>query len=323
MSDPIRPNYVHFPGNVIAKPPCRMLNANMYGFFVKGDLALIQAYIDQTLNTVATSDMRFKALSAYTLLTFTDIENIASKVPPYQQQGWMQETDVIIWLPVAKMVKKLGKEKVEHIYWYPAFICVNNIYALINGRETWGYNKYLCQYVMPNIGEQANYFSLSVDAFEPFSLETKMAEHMLLEVKKVAEGSENPIVEFVDLVKEVFALLKSEHDFFDLDFNALKQLLDGFVHPQMDQILFKQFPDGLGEKAVYQAVMHSPSMIKKVHKAAILTHEYQVTFHQLDTFPLEQMFGLKVGTQDAILPFSVLMDFDQEPAFEVATNPAC
>ncbi|MBE0362348.1 hypothetical protein PULV_a2963 [Pseudoalteromonas ulvae UL12] len=323
MSESTRPPYVHFPGSVIAQPPCRMLNANMYGFFVKGELARIQAYLDMTLNTTATDAMRFKALSAYTLLTFTDIENIAAKNPPYRDQGWMQETDIIIWLPVAKMVNKRGKEKVDHIYWYPAFICVNNIYALINGRETWGYNKYLCQYQMPNIGDPANYFSLSVDAFQPFTLETKMAEHHLLEVKKIAEGSENLIVEFVDLVKEVIELLKSEHDFFDLDWNALKQLLDGFINPQMDQILFKQFPDGEAKQAVYQAVMHSPSIIKKVHKAAILTHEYQVTLHQVDTFPLDQMFGLTLGQQDAILPFTVLMDFDQEPAFEIATNPAC
>ncbi|OUL59642.1 acetoacetate decarboxylase [Pseudoalteromonas ulvae] len=323
MSESTRPPYVHFPGSVIAQLPCRMLNANMYGFFVKGELARIQAYLDMTLNTTATDAMRFKALSEYTLLTFTDIENIAAKNPPYRDQGWMQETDIIIWLPVAKMVNKRGKEKVDHIYWYPAFICVNNIYALINGRETWGYNKYLCQYQMPNIGDPANYFSLSVDAFQPFTLETKMAEHHLLEVKKIAEGSENLIVEFVDLVKEVIELLKSEHDFFDLDWNALKQLLDGFINPQMDQILFKQFPDGEAKQAVYQAVMHSPSIIKKVHKAAILTHEYQVTLHQVDTFPLDQMFGLTLGQQDAILPFTVLMDFDQEPAFEIATNPAC
>ena len=72
MSESTRPPYVHFPGSVIAQPPCRMLNANMYGFFVKGELARIQAYLDMTLNTTATDAMRFKALSAYTLLTFTD-----------------------------------------------------------------------------------------------------------------------------------------------------------------------------------------------------------------------------------------------------------
>jgi hypothetical protein len=151
-----RPLFSRFPGNVIAKPPCRMTNANMYGFFVKGDTSTIQAYLDETLNSVSDgadndgqdSSANYECLSPYVLLTFTDIQNIASLAPGFAEQGSMQETDIIIWLPVAKMLKG----KVDHVYWYPAFICVNNIYALINGINTWGYNKYLCEYTMPDLG---------------------------------------------------------------------------------------------------------------------------------------------------------------------------
>jgi len=314
------PNFVQFPGNVIAQPPCRMLNANQYGFFVKGCISKIQAYIDKTLNVVKSDEFRFKALSAYTLLTFTDIENIASKVPEFRQQGWMQETDIIFWLPIAKMVTKRGKEKVDHIYWYPAFITVNNIYALINGRETWGYNKYLCDYKMPEQGELPNYFELSIDAFQPFSPSTKMAKHKLLEVNLVEQGGEHPVADFVELVKEAFEILKSDTDFFDLDLNAIKQLLDGFVNPQMDQILFKQLPNGDGTKAVYQGVVHSPSIIEKVHSAKIYKHEFDVTVYQLDTFPLAEMFGIEPGVHRALLPFNVVMDFDQEKAFEIIST---
>jgi hypothetical protein len=52
--------------------------------------------------------------------------------PGFAEQGFMQETDIIIWLSVAKMLK----DKVDHVYWYPAFICVNNIHAQINGINT-------------------------------------------------------------------------------------------------------------------------------------------------------------------------------------------
>ena len=320
MSETNLPPFVQFPGNVIAQPPCRMLNANMYGFFVKGDIDKITNYIDKTLNTVKMKNMRFKPLSAYTLLTFTDIQNIASKVPEFRQQGWMQETDIIIWLPVAKMVKHDDDEKVDHIYWYPAFIAVNNIYALINGRETWGYNKYLCDYQMPNIGEAPNYFSISLDAFQPFSPDTQMAPHKLLEVNLVEQNDEHSVSDFIELVKEAFEILKSDTDFFDLDINAIKQLMRGFIKPQMDQILFKQLPNGDGTKAVYQGVVHSPSIIKEVHKAHIYKHEFEVTVHQLATFPLNDMFGIAPGKHQALLPFNVLMDFDQEPAFEIAQN---
>jgi hypothetical protein len=317
-----RPLFSRFPGNVIAKPPCRMTNANMYGFFVKGDTSTIQTYLDETLNSVSDgadndgqdSSANYKCLSPYVLLTFTDIQNIASLAPGFAEQGSMQETDIIIWLPVAKMLKG----KVDHVYWYPAFICVNNIYALINGINTWGYNKYLCEYTMPDLGAEPDKFSITVDAFQPFTPETKMADHLLMEVKKVSDGPSNKVTGFVELVKEAFTLLSSEKSFFNMDIHALKQLLDGFKDPQMDQILFKQFPDGEGVNAVYQGVMHSPSIIKKVHSAQIYGHKYDVTLHQVDTFRLDKAFGIPLGTQRALLPFNVVMDFDQEAAFALA-----
>jgi len=135
--------YQHFLSNPIAKPPCRMTNAKMYGFFAQIDEVKVQRLIDNTLNVAATPYTRFEGIGEYALITFTDIEKIASLTPPYDQHGWMQETDIIIWLPVAKMVEQGGDESITHLYLYPAFICVNNIYALINGRETWGYNKYM------------------------------------------------------------------------------------------------------------------------------------------------------------------------------------
>lgn len=313
MSHSNFPLFKRFPGNVVAKPPCKMINANMYGFFVKGDSKTIQAYLDNTLNCIADNEMHFEPLSPYVLLTFTDIQNISSLAAEFSNQGWMQETDIIVWLPVAKM----EDGKVNHIYWYPAFICVNNIYALINGINTWGYNKYMCTYEMPEIGGKADYFSMSVDAFQPFTPSTEMANHLLLEVKRNREGEESEFAEFIELIQEAFDLLKSNRNFFNFDTDLLKQLLKGFVNPQMDQILFKQFPDGEGERAVYQGVVHSPSVIKKVHHAKIYKHEYDVILHQVDTFRLDQAFGLKLGKQEAILPFNVLMDFDQQAAYEL------
>ncbi|MFT4940258.1 MAG: hypothetical protein ACI88A_003310 [Paraglaciecola sp.] len=316
MPNTQRPLFSRFPGNVVAKPPCRMLNANMCGFFVKGETELIQQYLDSTLNSVPSENVRYECLSPYTLLTFTDIEKISSLATGFADQGWMQETDIIIWLPVAKKVNN----KIDHIYWYPAFICVNNIYALINGINTWGYNKYLCDYVMPERGAEPDFLSISVDAFQPFSGQTEMVKHLLMEVKQVSKGDESELTEFVDLVKQAFDLLSAEKSFFNFDYNVLKQMMQGFTHPQMDQILFKQFPDGEGENAVYQAVMHSPSIIKKVHSAKLYTHQYDVTLHQVDTFRLDQAFGIKLGTQRALLPFSVLMDFDQQAAFPLAES---
>lgn len=306
--------YQHFLGNPIAKPPCRMINALMYGFFVKGDANRLQSYLDSTLNSVEHEQYQFSVIGDSVMLTFTDIENIASKTPPFANYGWMQETDIIIWVPVAKLDKT--KRILIHLYWYPAFISVNNINALINGRETWGYNKYLCQYEMPKLKSTLLNFSLSLETFQPYSPNTKMAWHKLLEIKELKdEGSW--LTELADFGEHVFDMLSDAQRAGDMSWALIKQILTGFVHPQMDQILFKQFPDGSADYAVYQAVMHSPSDITKIHKIGLIKRDFELTVNQLDAFPLESMFGIKVGTQKLETCFYVLMDFEQQPATEI------
>ena len=310
------PIYSHFLSNPVAKPPCRMTNANMYGFFAKIDPSKVQHYIDSTLNLVATEQLYFKGIGEYALLTFTDIEKIASLTAPFSEQGWMQETDIIIWLPIAQVEKQDNDEDITHLYWYPAFICVNNIYALINGRETWGYNKYLCDYQMPNSVDQLTDFSVSLDCFKHFSPSSKLQPQLLFTVTKNTATQTGGILSALeDFGEQVANLFAGDH--LGIDLSLLKQLLAGFVNPQMDQLLFKQFPDGQGDKAVYQAVLHSPSQIKEIHQFKLLSGEYQLHLQQLDSFPLAQMFGLQLGAQVVHLPFYIKMDFDQLQATQV------
>lgn len=304
--------YQHFLSNPIAKPPCRMNNANMYGFFAEIELATSQRYIDSTLNVGVKGNIRFKILGEFALITFTDIEKIASMTPPFDQHGWMQETDIIIWLPVAKV----ENEDISYLYWYPAFICVNNIYALINGRETWGYNKYLCDYIMPHCVSELSNFSLSLECFDHFSPESKLQMHELFTITINSKGHDNDFFSVLDDFGEQVANLFSRKHL-GIDLSLLKQLLSGFVNPQMDQILFKQFPDGCGDSAVYQSVMHSPSTIKKIHHFKFLKPEFTLHLNKLDSFPLADMFGLKLGSQALHLPFYVQMDFDQLVASQI------
>ena len=59
-------NYSHFLSNPVAKPPCRMINAQMYGFFVSGCEQKMQKYVDATLNLLATESTSFNVLGCIT-----------------------------------------------------------------------------------------------------------------------------------------------------------------------------------------------------------------------------------------------------------------
>ncbi|MEC8207689.1 MAG: acetoacetate decarboxylase, partial [Pseudomonadota bacterium] len=171
-------------------------------------------------------------------------------------------------------------------------------------------------YQMPSALDDAGRFAISLECFDVFKPDSKLAMHELLTIEQTdASISEN-------LLDNVSRFSKRVADLFDsqvkgIDLALLKQLLEGFIHPQMDQILFKQFPDGEGDKAVYQSVVHSPSVIKKVHQLTLLHNDFKLNVKSLASFPLNDMFGIALGKQSVHLPFYVNMDFDQLGATQV------
>jgi hypothetical protein len=305
------PPYAQFPSSIIAQPPCEMHNANMFGFFLAGDLGRIQQYLDQTVGVVP--GYEFKAISRYCMLTFTDIEQIRSTTAPWSTQGYFQETDVIVWIPVARMING----RIDHIYWYPGFICVNNPLALINGRETWGFNKYLCECTMPGIGGEPDFFNTVVSAFKRYSPDTPLAPCELFRVELVKKGREDLLTDVLDLARQGAELLHGTGDGFAIDIDLVRQMVSGLLHPQVDQLLFKQLPSGDATGALYQDVLHSPSVVRKVHNVRLFFHEFQFTLQQVDMFPLDAMFGIALGSQTPVLPFNVLFDFGQEAALAI------
>ncbi|MGB2076565.1 MAG: hypothetical protein ACPHWY_06280 [Pseudoalteromonas tetraodonis] len=66
--------YQHFLSDPIAKPPCRMHIATMYGFFAEIELAKSQRYIDSTLNVGVKGNIRFKILGEFALPFYVQMD---------------------------------------------------------------------------------------------------------------------------------------------------------------------------------------------------------------------------------------------------------
>ena len=310
------PPYINYPGNMIIHPPCNMDNADMYGFFVKGKLDLLQASVDQCLNAPANDKMYFKVLSPHIMLTFTQVGKVAPVNPPGKDHGWFSEGDVIPWIMVGSMVEKDGEQKIDHIFWYPRFTWVDDGMAMITGREVLGYPKYLGEFVMPTKpGDPATHFSCTVKAFQPYNVDTEMANHPLLEINQTKVGPVKRLKTILDLIE----LAADTEDLLDLDAAALEQILALLKEPGVDQLFLKQFPSCKGDKAVYQAVVHSPASIKKINSVELLGGKYTLTVQQVDSFPLVEVLGLELGDQKTLLPFHVNFDFVIEDA-EVLVN---
>ncbi len=309
-----QPPYLYPAGSVMMHSPLMLQDSDMYGYFVLGQLENLQKSVDSTLNFASAGKLKFQVLSPYVLLTFTRVQHAYSQYPVDENKGWIQETDIITWIMVGQMD---AANKLERVFFYPFHIWVNDTMALINGRELFGYPKYDCQYTMPEPGGDPLNCTLNVKAFEPFSSSTEIAWMPLLEVSAIhTNRPHRPVKDFLELIKEMLELLKTLPNFLDVSIVGWADLVSMLLVPRIDQIFLKQFPDSAGEKAVYQAVLAAPAMIDKIHSVALLGYDYQVTLHQVASFPLADSLGLSLGTQTAILPFNLNFDFSV-PAGEV------
>jgi uncharacterized protein with NAD-binding domain and iron-sulfur cluster len=315
-----RPDFLYPGGSPLMHPPLQLKDSEMYGFFVKGDLAKLQATVDSTLTACAGGEMRFQVFSPFVMLTFTKVHKAFSTWPSDQAKGWGEELDIITWVMVGQIKK--GESGISRVFFYPCHIFVDDAMALINGRELFGYPKYLCEYSMPAPGEPARYFSLAAKGFEPFSPDTQLATHPLIEVAATTHRSgARKLGGFVELIEEAIELIAANLPAtLELDKEGWEQIAGMLRSPGCEQIFLKQFPDASGIKAVYQAIVAAPAKVTAVHGVEVYEDDYEVTLHKFASFPLNETLGLQLGTQQGILPFHISFDFEVTPGVEIHDN---
>lgn len=321
MSD--RPDYIYTGGSPLQHTPMHLNASDMYGFFIKGDLAKLQASVDATLNRVAAGRMQFEALSPYVMLTFTRVSHAQSSFSRDYQRGWGKETDIITWILVGEMVEVAGEKKLHRLFNYPFHVWVDVPTAISIGREVFGYSKNMCEYAMPQPGGDPRHFSLASEGWHPFAPTSELGMHPLLEIHAVSDGTAHrPVAGFINLLREGLTLLTSEPSLLNLDGAGVADLVSLLLKPRVDQIFLKQFPDASGLKAVYQAVVTAPAMVDKVHSAHILGYDYECTLHDFDSFPLQETLGLQAGPQKVLMAFNINFDFTVETGEELVQAKA-
>ena len=311
-----RPPFLYPPGSVLMHSPLELKNAQMFGFWVQGTLAALQASVDQTLNVCTQGKMQFKVLTPFVMLTFTNVAHANSQFPSDAAKGWGQETDIITWVMVGQV--PAGSTEIEHVYFYPMHIWVNDAMALINGRELFGYPKYECTYTMPAAVGDPLAFTLAAKGFQPFAPGTELALHPLLEVNGTA--APRPIAGWVQWLTEMLTFLRSLPGFWQFGEGAWAQLLGMLTSPRVDQLFLKQFPDSAGERAVYQAIVTAPAAVQQVHSVHLFDDSATLNLHAFDSFPLNQSLGWTLGTQPALMPFAVNFDFVVSAGKELVDN---
>ena len=309
-----RPAYIYTGGSPLQHTPMHLNDADMYGFFVVGDLAKLQASVDATLNRAAAGRFHFVALSPSVMVTFTRVGHAQSGFPADYEKGWGKETDIVTWITVGQMVDG----RLQRIFFYPFHIWVDVPMAITIGREIFGYPKNFCQYKMPARGENPVRFALAADGWQPFNPQTELGIHPLLEITATDTApAHTSLPGFIDLLRELLKVLRSMPGLLKLDLAGLENLESLLLQERVDQIFLKQFPDGSGLKAVYQAVVTAPATVDAVHSVELLEHTYACNLFAFQSYPLDQTLGFRIGTQPVIVAFHIQFDFTVQAGVEL------
>ncbi len=134
------------PGKLIApfsiasiRPPYVSRNALLQAGWIEARRGALQALLDQSVNRIAQDRFRFISPLSNLLYTGVYIPEIWSEHPLDKKYGSIEQADISLW--ILTFGGRIGEELSWQLRWMPTFMFVDDIGAVIGGRERLGYPK--------------------------------------------------------------------------------------------------------------------------------------------------------------------------------------
>jgi hypothetical protein len=282
--------------------------------------------IDAQLNAVtAASGTIYKPLLPMAAIVCADITKSFSTTPPDSQKGWMAERDFGVWIPVVAGTTSGGTWKPGRIGWYLPYVFVDNVAAMLTGREVFGFFKQTATLAMPPAPSGSGAFSIDALAIQNFSPSSEAAVVRLLtmtsrESVAAPEGTWTGVRGAADALWDELKRLYFDgaRDLAVTAWDVMKNLLEDLVTGDVPMVFLKQFRDATDPtKACYQAVIEAPAHLEKFYKGWFL-HPHDIAILPCDSHPIVSECGLAGATISSELGFWCQMDFVMQPGKVIA-----
>lgn len=312
---PPLPNYVDDGrGAPVFRGPYLQRDARLAAFLLNADSKALQRLCDTTFNTPSDNAVDYTPFGPYVLLVYAEMQ-IQSLDPRDHELGWLNETEVSVWIPMTLRKNVGGVKPPDRAAWLLPYLFVDNPYAIAAGREVYGFNKTWGQFERP-VDIQHPAFSLDVWGFDTFGPEVEGKPQRLLEVHALAPDAAGDIPgEWSGWDAARSTLIQYLFD----DWNPEEAGTDAMWTTQlktMPLIFLKQFRDAVdSSKACYQAIIEAPLRIETFRGGGKLAGEYGLTLNPLASHPLAAVLGLQVdadGMARALAAFWLHVDFALE-----------
>ena len=230
----------------------------------------------------------------------------------------MAERDFGIWVPVVKY--EGGKP--GRIGWYLPYVFVDNVAAMVTGREVFGFFKQTATLTMPDAPSGSGAFSIDALAIEKYSPASQAKMMRLMSMTSVSGAAAQGAVwsGVKDAAEAVWGAVRKSSfaPTLDLVWDLVKNMTEDLVTGDVPMVFLKQFRDaGNTDRACYQAVIEAPAHLQKWYGGGFVNpHDISIT--PADSHPIVAECGLAGPTLRADLGFWTQMDFVMQPGVVVA-----
>lgn len=301
---PDSPDYAFFGGATIPAPPYICTGARLTSFVTRGDETAIKTYLAKSLNAITTTNRFVPVLGPLVFVLKVDCGALTSTTPPFSGFGTTAETDIGFWLLVA--------DTANHgtLYWYPAYLFVDNWLALIAGREVWGFPKALC--TLTETADNNGTLSVATLALKSETPTDKAALAEIFSISPIPAQTESLLEELGGGLLALIAACATKIEAPAWAPTLLQNLGALLRFPKFGGfLLIKQFRDSTSTTAAcYQAAIAVLPSLNGLPKSGGASGTMcQLTLQTYASQPIAKDLGLKPGPQDLLALFWVAFDF--------------
>jgi uncharacterized protein with NAD-binding domain and iron-sulfur cluster len=310
--------YIERDADMVRRQPFSQNGSTLYAYGLDADERRLGKVVDKCLN-FHESPVRYAPLGPFVVLAAANIDHIESRSPAPEDQGWMPERDVAIWVPVVRSRRDAnGLWVAEEIVWFLPYIFVDSGLATVTGREVYGFPKQAGAIEMPaTVAASATLRSLlkvELPVRPTFDKATKVVTKTLIEVTR---ASQSPLQEVwraagaarTALIGMVSTLVKAAP--------ALQKLIDDLLDGRVELVFLKQFRDAADpRRAAYQAVIEASAVVTKLGGGGLVEGDTFVDVTSFASVPIASELGLGEVADGQALRLTprfatwVQMDFD-------------
>lgn len=296
---------------------------NLASFFLKANIDNLKGVCDKYLNQVSNRKFVYKPLVPYVMMSFANMSGY-SLDSEQKNVGYITEREVAFWIMTLAFKRVAGVLIPSHIAFFIPNLFVDNPYAMLTGREVYGFRK--TQGIFTKLPENITNPEFSVDTmgYKEFSPTAVSKMYNLMSVDKVSNSNENaPIWQRGEARENILHLLTGLMDSDNILVDGLEKgvnLLDKFLDFEVPIVFLKQYRDATNTRdACYQAIVEAPAKPTDFKRGCVLFDEYELTLNELASNPIASELGLEIkdGKQKITTGFWSEFDFVLENGKEI------